>query len=226
MMTIKCLIIDDELASQNVLKHFVQKVECLELINVCSNAKNAFEILQIHPEINLLFLDINMPNQTGLEFYKNLQNPPEVIFTTAYPQYALEGFEVNAIDYLLKPIAYDRFLIAINKTFKMLQIQKKSKTYIIIKENKTLHKVRFDDIQFVEAFGDYVKVYTNNKAITTLSTFKEFLKNLPSHFIRTHKSFCINTQKIEQISGNLIIIKQHMIPIGPSFKSKVLNQIS
>jgi len=226
MMTIKCLIIDDELASQNVLKHFVQKVECLELINVCSNAKNAFEILQIHPEINLLFLDINMPNQTGLEFYKNLQHPPEVIFTTAYPQYALEGFEVNAIDYLLKPIAYDRFLIAINKTFKMLQIQKKSKTYIIIKENKTLHKVRFDDIQFVEAFGDYVKVYTNNKAITTLSTFKEFLKNLPSHFIRTHKSFCINTQKIEQISGNLIIIKQHMIPIGPSFKSKVLNQIS
>jgi len=226
MMTIKCLIIDDELASQNVLKHFVQKVECLELINVCSNAKNAFEILQIHPEINLLFLDINMPNQTGLEFYKNLQHPPEVIFTTAYPQYALEGFEVNAIDYLLKPIAYDRFLIAINKTFKMLQIQKKSKTYIIIKENKTLHKVRFDDIQFVEAFGDYVKVYTNSKAITTLSTFKEFLKNLPSHFIRTHKSFCINTQKIEQISGNLIIIKQHMIPIGPSFKSKVLNQIS
>jgi len=226
MMTIKCLIIDDELASQNVLKHFVQKVECLELMNVCSNAKDAFEILQIHPEINLLFLDINMPNQTGLEFYKNLQNPPKVIFTTAYPQYAVEGFEVNAIDYLLKPIAYDRFLKAINKTVKTLQIKKESTAHIIIKENKTLHKVRFDDIQFVEAFGDYVKVYTNNKTITTLSTFKVFLKNLPSHFIRTHKSFCVNTQKIEQISGNLIIIEQHKIPIGPSFKSKVLNQIS
>lgn len=225
-MTIKCLIIDDEPASQNVLKHFVHKIECLELVKVCSSAKEAFETLQIHPEINLLFLDINMPNQTGLEFYKHLQNPPKVIFTTAYPQYAVDGFEVNAIDYLLKPIAYERFLKAINKAVKVLHIKKESTTHTIIKENKTLHKVRFDDIQFVEAFGDYVKVYTNNKTITTLSTFKVFLKNLPTHFIRTHKSFCVNVNKIEKIAGNVIVIENHKIPIGPSFKSNVLDQLS
>jgi DNA-binding LytR/AlgR family response regulator len=224
-MHIKCLVVDDEQASQKVLEHFIQKIEFIELIKVCSDTKEAFEYLQINPDINLLFLDINMPNQTGLDFYKSLQNPPKVIFTTAYSQYAVEGFEVNAIDYLLKPISYERFLVATNKAIKALNIKKEANTYIIINENKTLHKVLFSDIQFVEALGDYVKVYTLDKTITTLSTFKSFLDNLPSSFIKTHKSFCVNTNKISQISGNLIVLEDHKIPIGQTYKAEVLNQL-
>ena len=221
-MSIKCLVVDDEHASQNVLKHFIQKIQSIELIGVCSDAKEAFEQLQINPDINLLFLDINMPNQSGLDFYKSIQHPPKVIFTTAYPQYAVEGFEVSAIDYLLKPISYDRFLVAIKKAIKTLNLKTTSNSYIIINENKSLHKVLIEDIEFVEAYGDYVQVYTTDKKITTLSTFKSFLKNLPPSFIRTHKSFCVNTNKIKQISGNQILLDKHKIPIGQTYRAKVL----
>ena len=112
--TISCIIIDDELSSQKVLQHFVYETEVLELKQTYNNSVEAFKYLQLHPKIDLLFLDINMPRQSGFDFYKSLQHPPAVIFTTAYPQYAVEGFEVDATDYLLKPIAYERFLTAIN----------------------------------------------------------------------------------------------------------------
>jgi DNA-binding LytR/AlgR family response regulator len=220
------MIIDDEMASQKVLKHFINKIEFLDLISTCSNTSEAFECLQINPDITLLFLDINMPNETGLEFYKSLQNPPKVIFTTAYPQFAVEGFEVNALDYLLKPIAYKRFLQAINKALKALNVTNDSKSNIIIKENKTFHKVMLTDILLIEAFGDYVKVYTKNQTILTLSTFKAFIKNLPGYFIRIHKSFCINVNKMVKISGNIVVIENHKIPIGQTYKSKVIKDLS
>lgn len=226
MNLINCIIIDDELASQNVLRHFIQKVECLKLIKVCSNAKEAFETLQINPDIELLFLDINMPNQSGLEFYKGLQNPPKVIFTTAYPQYAVDGFEVSAIDYLLKPISYERFLVSINKVIKALNFKSEPNKHVIINENKTLHQVLFSDILFVEAFGDYVKVYTFSKSILTLSTFRGFIKNLPAYFLKTHKSFCVNTHEIIQITGNTIYVQNYKVPIGPTYKTKVLKHLS
>lgn len=148
-----------------------------------------------------------------------------MIFTTAYPQYAVDGFEVNALDYLLKPISYERFLIAINKAVKALDFKKASNTHILINENKTLHKVLFENLLFIEAFGDYVKVYTNHKTIITLSTFKAFINSLPANFLRTHKSFCVNVNKIEQIKGNVMVIENHKIPIGQTYKVKVINTL-
>lgn len=161
---VNCIIVDDELSSQRVLEHFIVDTKILNLKTICNNTNEAFKYLQLHTDIDLLFLDINMPKQSGIDFYKQLINPPLVIFTTAYPQYAIEGFEVNAIDYLLKPIAYERFLTAINK---VLNAQKTTMAddFIILNENKTLHKVYFQDILFIEAFGDYVKVHLEHKMI-------------------------------------------------------------
>jgi len=224
-MPIKCIIIDDELPAQNVLKHFISKTDVLQLMATCSSAAEAFEYLQLHPETDLIFLDINMPNQSGLEFYKHLKQPPKVIFTTAYPQYAVEGFEVEAIDYLLKPIAYERFLTAIGKAVKHFSELEKAIDFITLKENKSFHKVFFKDILYIEAFGDYVKVHTTHKTIVTHSTFKNLKKKLPAHFIRVHKSFCINANRLEQVTGNMVIMGKHQIPIGQTYKEKVLKKL-
>ena len=224
--TITCLIIDDELSSQRVLQHFVADTDVLDLKATCSTAAEAFKYLQLYGGVDLLFLDINMPQQSGLDFYKTLKNTPDVIFTTAYPQYAVDGFEVNAIDYLLKPIAYERFLTAISK---VISNQNKTKTeddFIVLKENKSLHKVFYKDIQYVEAFGDYVKVHTEEKRITTHSTFSRLLQGLPSYFLRVHKSFSINLNKMNHLSGNQIKVDTHIVPIGQTYKQTVLKALN
>ncbi len=223
---ISCLIIDDEPSSQTVLQHLIAKTPVLDLKATCSNTEEAFRYLQLNGKIDLLFLDINMPKQSGLDFYKSLQNPPQVIFTTAYPQYAVDGFEVNAVDYLLKPIAYERFLTAINKVLNKIENTSNETDFIVLKENKALHKVQFEDIQFVEAYGDYVKVHTKEKTITTHSTFSKFIENLPKYFLRTHKSFSINLNKLNHLSGNQISIDDHKIPIGQTYKQTVLKALN
>ncbi len=223
---INCLIVDDELSSQRVLQHFIAETEVLELKATCNNAAEAFKYLQLHANIDLLFLDINMPQQSGLDFYKTLKNPPQVIFTTAYSQYAVEGFEVNAIDYLLKPIAYERFLTAINKVLNNETSIQNDDNFIVLKENKALHKVFYKDIQYVEAFGDYVKVHIQDKTITTHSTFSKLIENLPNNFLRTHKSFSINLNRMNHLSGNQITIDTHVIPIGQTYKQSVLKALN
>jgi DNA-binding LytR/AlgR family response regulator len=223
---ITCLIIDDELSSQRVLQHFVLQTDVLDLKATCNNAPEAFKYLQLNGNIDLLFLDINMPQQSGLDFYKTLKNPPPVIFTTAYPQYALDGFEVNAVDYLLKPIAYERFLTAINKVLINQNTTKQTEDFIVLKENKVLHKLYFKEIQFVEAFGDYVKVHSEKKTIITHSTFSKLIAHLPHHFLRTHKSFSINLNRMNHISGNQITLDRHLIPIGQTYKQTVLKALN
>lgn len=223
-MKINCLIIDDEPSSQTVLKNFVADVDFLELVKVCNNAIDALQVLKQNPDIDLLFLDVNMPKISGLTFYKSLQNPPEVIFTTAYPQYAVDGFEVNAIDYLLKPFSFERFFTAVNKVIEKRFSngnQTEEGQFMFIKSNKTLHKINFEDILFVEAYGDYVKVHQEQQCLLTNATFTSVLETLPSDiFIRTHKSFAINFKKMNTISGNQITIQKHRIPIGQKFKSE------
>jgi len=224
--SITCLIIDDELSSQRVLQHFVNETDVLDLKATCNNAAEAFKYLQSHGHIDLLFLDINMPQQNGLDFYKTLKNPPQVVFTTAYPQYAVDGFEVNAVDYLLKPIAYERFLTAIDKILSNTSSFKSDDDFVILKENKALHKVFYKNIQYFEAFGDYVKVHTRDKTIITHSTFTKLIENLPNNFLRTHKSFSINLDRMNHLSGNQITVDAHVIPIGQTYKQTVLKALN
>jgi len=229
-MTLRCLIIDDEPSSQLVLKTFIADVGFLELCGIANNAVEALNLLQKHADIDLLFLDINMPKISGLTFYKSLQNPPHVIFTTAYSQYAIEGFEVNAIDYLLKPFSFDRFFKAVNKVIEN-QSGKEGKnhedSFVLIKSSKTLHKVNPNDILFIEALGDYVKVHLETSYLLTNNTFTSVLESLPElGFIRTHKSFAINFAKMNSLEGNLITINDHKIPIGQKYKADFLSIIN
>ncbi|WP_411768738.1 LytR/AlgR family response regulator transcription factor [Winogradskyella sp. A3E31] len=222
--TISCIIVDDEVSSQKVLEHFVGETNGLNLIATCRNAESAFKTIKEKKNVDLIFLDINMPKESGLDFYKRLVNPPQVIFTTAYPQYALQGFDLNATDYLLKPIAYHRFLEAVEKA--LSKVSREQKDFIILKENKTLYKVKLDNISYIEAFGDYVKVHYDNKILTVHSTFSKFLENLPPNFLRVHKSFCINLNRMTYLMGNQIGIDEYKIPIGKTYKDEVLKIIN
>lgn len=223
---ISCLIVDDEKSSQRVLQHFIEQTEVLALKSICNNPSEAFKYLQLNPDIELIFLDVNMPQQSGLDFYKSLKQPPKVIFTTAYPQFAVEGFEVNALDYLLKPIAYERFLTAINKAIALKNDVDQTPEFIVLKENKAFHKVELQSICVVEAFGDYVKVHTDSKTIVTHSTFSKFLESLPDNFLRVHKSFSINLNHMSHLAGNQIMVGNQNIPIGQTYKKAVLKALN
>jgi len=224
-MKINCIIIDDEPSSQNIIKKFIDDIDFLNLVGVCNNAVEGLEKLTSTSTIDLIFLDINMPKITGLTFYKSLKNPPDVIFTTAYSQYAVDGFEVSAIDYLLKPFSFERFYIATSKVLEKTNTKNKNEIskYLLIKSNKTLHKVYTATILYIEAYGDYVKVHLKDHFIVTNSTFTSILKLLPEDtFIRTHKSFAVNSELINSINGNKITMNTYSVPIGQKYKSLFL----
>lgn len=229
-MKINCLIIDDEPAAQSILKIFIEKIDFLSLVAICNNAVEALSELKSNSEIDLLFLDINMPKISGLSFYKSLQNPPFVIFTTAYPEYAVDGFNVNAADYLLKPFSFDRFFTSINKVVDKLNVKTTlttSEESIIIKVDKRLHKVTISSIFFIEAFGDYVKIYLENEFLLTNNRLKNILTLLPNKmFVQVHKSYATNLRKVTIIEGNQILINQYKIPIGLKYKSEFLNKFN
>ena len=220
-MKITCIIIDDEPSSQNVLKSFINRIDYLELTHVCNDALEALDYLK-NNAVDLLFLDINMPQLSGISFYKSLLNPPKVIFTTAYSEYALEGFELEAIDYLLKPFSFERFVKAVSK-IKNLNDDKTE--HIIIKSDKKLHQIKFDDIIFVEGLGDYIKVHLKDSFLVTYKTLKDMKNALPSSiFIQVHKSFIINKNKVDYIEGNLAIINSNKVPLGQTYKKEFLEK--
>ncbi|MFK2821096.1 LytTR family DNA-binding domain-containing protein [Flavobacteriaceae sp. LMIT009] len=226
-MNINCIIVDDEPSSQIVIKTFANDVDFLDVVEICNNALEANSVLNKRNDIDLIFLDINMPKLSGLDFYKSLQNPPDVIFTTAYSQYALEGFEVNAIDYLLKPFSFERFLKAVNKVIeKRNNLNSIQEEHLVIKANKVIHKVAIQDILFIEAFGDYVKVHLGEKMIITNSTFTNILKQLPQQFVRCHKSFAINLKKMNSLAGNVISIENKSVPVGLKYKPDLLEALN
>ena len=220
---IRCLIIDDEPSSQNLLKTFSSRIPFLELSGVCNNAIEALEFLNGNG-VDLLFLDINMPQLTGISFYKSLTHPPKVIFTTAYSEHAVEGFDLNAIDYLLKPFSFERFVQAISKV--KLQSDESIES-IVIKADKKLHQIKTSEIEYVEGLGDYVKVHLVDKTLITYKTLKKIVEELPaSTFIQTHKSFVVNSQKIEFVEGNSIVIGTNRVPLGEKFKKGFLNRFN
>ncbi|MFT5646396.1 MAG: DNA-binding LytR/AlgR family response regulator [Aureispira sp.] len=228
------IIVDDEPLAQEVLETYVSKFPALNLIAKCSNAVEAFDVLN-NNSIDLMFLDIQMPQISGIDFLKTLPNPPQVIFTTAYSEYAMAGYELNVVDYLLKPISLDRFAKAVNKAVaKELQeneptIHASTETadYIFVKADKKLIKIRFDQINYIEGLKDYVILHTPNGRVVTLQTMKSLEVKLPSDiFMRVHRSFIVNMGNISIIEGNTIQIEKKIIPIGKNYKDVLLNIIN
>ncbi|MFD2566946.1 LytR/AlgR family response regulator transcription factor [Pseudotenacibaculum haliotis] len=225
-MKINCLIIDDEPTSQLVLKNFLSKLDFLHLSGVCNNAIEAMSVLSQQP-VDLIFLDINMPQISGLSFYKSLSNPPAVIFSTAYSEHAVEAFDVSAVDYLLKPFSFERFLVAVNKAVQQIQskdVGKQASESILIKADKKLHKIETDNIYYIEAFGDYVKIHLENEFIMTNNTFKKILAMLPTNFVRIHKSYAINLKEASTVEGNLVVLNDNKLPIGVKFRPDFLDR--
>ncbi|HEY9116569.1 MAG TPA: LytTR family DNA-binding domain-containing protein [Roseivirga sp.] len=225
---IRCLIIDDEPLSRQVLKGFVTDLPDLEMVGECKDALEAMSLLE-KEQVDLLFLDINMPKLSGVNFYKSLHKKPEVIFTTAYSEFAVEGFELNAIDYLMKPIAFDRFIKAIQKVkdkLGQISLAAAVQDYIMLKADKKMYRTPFEDILFCEALGDYVKVHLRDKVLIITTTMKKLQAELPEQqFIRTHKSYIINQSKVEYIEGNQIKVGSQMVAIGQSYREEVMKTL-
>lgn len=225
---IKCLLVDNEQLNLDIIETFINKVDYLELMGTCENAFEAIDFLQKN-KVDLLFSDIQMPKISGIELVSSLPNPPAIIFVTAFDKYALKGFDIGAVDYLLKPISFDRFLKACNKAKNFIEQREqkelsnngsKEPLYMFIKENDKLTKVLFSDILYIEAMGDYVKIITNNSKLITYSTLKGFEKRLLPHaFVRTHKSFIVQINAIKSIMGNTVTFANgDSIPISKNYK--------
>ena len=235
---IRCLVIDDELPAREILKKHITGVEALDLAGDCSNAVEAISFLKDN-RVDLLFLDIQMPHLLGTNFIRTLKNPPRVIFTTAYRKYAVEGFELDAVNFLLKPISFERFLKAVNKVLQLnLQANHDSVTttenhsetappFLYFRSNRKMVKVLFRDILYIEGLNDYIKIITPNKNIITkhlLASLEEMLP--PTEFVRIHKSFIIAINKIESFNADSVEIGKKEIPVGRLFKfnlTKILN---
>jgi len=240
---IHCLIIDDEPPAREILKQHIAGVEALELAGTCSNAVEAVSFLKEHP-VDLLLLDIQMPQLLGTNFIRTLKNPPKVIFTTAYRKYAVEGFELDAVDYLLKPISFERFLKAVNKVLQLnissaqamptsARKEKQngeSNSFLYFRAERKMVKVFFRDILYVEGLKDYIRIVTDNKTIVTkyvLSTLEEMLP--ANEFLRIHKSYIVAIYKIDSYNADTIHIAKHELPIGRLYKfdvNRVLNASS
>lgn len=230
-MKINCIAIDDEPLALERIDKMIHQVPFLNLLKVFDNAIDAMEFLKTE-KVHLMFLDIQMEELTGIQMLNILKQKPEVIFTTAYDQFAIQGYELDVADYLLKPISFERFIKAVEKVHEKLvrvaeestsareqgtQIQKGE--YFFVKSGFKLHKVRFEDILCIEGQGDYLKIITPKARIMTLQTFKGIEEILPSHnFIRVHKSYIIAIDKIDSIEGNVIRIADLQVPVGESYK--------
>ena len=236
---INTIIVDDEPLAQDVLETYIEKLPDLNLVKKCSNALEANEALKTN-EIDLMFLDIQMPQLTGIDFLKTLSNPPLVIFTTAYPNYAIEGFELNALDYLLKPISLDRFMKSVNKAVEQIELQRRNtgasiesigEEYIFVKADKKLVKINYSDILYIEGLKDYVIIRMDKQRVITLQTMKSLEDKLPKGmFKRIHRSYIVNLSKINAIVGNMVEVmekgQQKHLPIGKNYREELLQIIN
>jgi len=235
--TLKVLIVDDEYHARKLLSEYVSKLPFLEAVGTAANVFEAMDLLR-KENVDILLSDIQMPEITGLEFARSLKNPPAVIFTTAYSEYAVESFELDVVDYLLKPIAFPRFLQAINKVIERkgsnvihnpvtdaarLLPEKSEEDSIVIKSGYKLYKINYSDLQYIEGQREYVTLHTTKQKITTLSSLKELEEKLPSHlFVRIHKSYIVSVKCIELIDKNILHIAGKKLPIGGSYKDNIM----
>lgn len=229
----KSVIIDDEPIAIRIIQEHLEKFENIECVQGFTKAIDAIEILN-KQSIDLLFLDINMPGISGIAFLRSLTNPPKVIFTTAYRNFAVDAFELDALDYLVKPISFERFLKAINKFLSQAEIiqlpertEIQDKDYIILKSDKKNYKIKFDDILFVESLDNYIKVNTKDIAIVCYERLSGIEEELPNNnFIRIHRSYIINLSKIDVFTSAYVEIGDRKFTIGRNYKDEVLKRLS
>lgn len=233
-MKINCIIIDDEPLACKGLKEYIEEIDFLHLVEVYDSGLKAMNISG-QEEIDLIFLDIEMVGLSGLEFYKSLQHPPQVIFTTAYPQYALQGFDVNALDYLVKPISFDRFVKAALKAKEYFDVRTKQfstetknteAAFFYIKTDNKIEKVFLDDIFFAEALQNYVCIHTKEKKYITYLTFKSLEEYLPADkFLKIHKSFIVAISKVDSIEAGHLNVLSKKLPISRNIKTEVMEKL-
>jgi len=234
---IKTIIVDDEPLAIEILESFVSRIPQLHLAAKCENAFEAMEFLKEN-EVDLMLLDIQMPQLNGVEFLKSLRNPPLTIFTTAYPNFAIDGFELDAVDYLLKPVSMDRFMKAINKVEDRLDLRKthgdeveETEDYFFVKADKKLVKINYDEIVYIEGLKDYVMIKQENSRVITLQTMKSLEERLDDfNFKRIHRSFIVNLDKITAIDGNTVEVIEKgqvkQLPIGKNYRDELLEMIN
>lgn len=232
MKLLQCIIADDEPIARQILESYIESMPNIELVASCKNAFEVMEVLQTST-VDVLFLDINMPKLSGISLLRTMQHPPNVIITTAYPEYAVEGFELSVTDYLLKPFSLERFIQAVMKVQKQTntstevtpsQLEENTHT-LFVKSDKKIIKINLEEIHYIEAYGNYIKIYTD-QMILTPQTLSDFLEKLPTHFVRIHKSYVINFHQLKLIDGNQIVLyNDTKLPIGKSYRKDVLDRI-
>lgn len=236
-MKTKCLLIDNEPLAREHIKNFIGKLENFEIVAECNNALKALESLRERP-VDLIIIDIQMPDISGIDFLKSLKNPPKIIITTAYREFALDAFELDALDFLLKPVSFERFLKSINKYYRINRDELKiingpstdltgEANFIYVKENKRVVKVYLKDIRYIEGLSEYVQIFTDKKKVVTKTSLIALDEKLPpEQFLRIHKSYIISVAKIESFTASTVEVIGKELPIGRSFKNAVLSALS
>jgi Response regulator of the LytR/AlgR family len=235
MDQVNCLIVDDEPIARDIIKTYCSHLDYLNVVASCGNALEAKAVLQ-KQKIDILFLDINMPIMDGISFVKTMKDQPQIIFTTAYKEFAVDAFDLAACDYLLKPFSFDRFIIAVDKALEKLEPKATMHTievsgsanedFIFIKTDGKIYKIGYDELLYAEAQGNYTKIITTSNFLLPKMPFSNFEELLPKQlFLRTHRSFIINKSKIGHIEGNRIFINNNEIPIGSNYKDQLLKDL-
>ena len=233
-MKIQCLIVDDEPLARELLVSYLERVDCVELVGQCKNALEAFAFLQNKP-VDLMFLDIQMPKMNGLELIRSLHNKPRIIITTAFREYAVEGFDLDVLDYLVKPVSFDRFLKAIAKYSHYDGMQKSPENnkddfenaYMFVKVNKDMTRVLLKDIIYIESFRDYLKIILKDRSLITYQRISYMEEKLPEgKFMRIHKSYIVALHKVISYRNDTIYLDKFNLPIGRTYRQNFLKQLA
>jgi DNA-binding LytR/AlgR family response regulator len=233
-MKTRCLIVDDEPLARELIRGHIRKLENFEIVAECDNAMKAMDVLRNH-SVDLMFLDIKMPQMTGIDFLKTLKRPPKVIITTAFSQYALDGFELDVVDYLMKPVTFERFFKSVNKYFQSgnsgnIELEggagPAEDAFIYVKENKKVIKIYLHEIEFIEGLNEYIRIHTDNRRVVVKSSLQSIENKLPEeHFIRIHKSYIISIPRIRAFDATTIELENSKLRIGRNYKNQVFSAL-
>ncbi|GAA0719600.1 LytTR family DNA-binding domain-containing protein [Aquimarina litoralis] len=229
---ISCIIVDDEPTARDIIASHLEKIDRIDVVAVCASALEAFNCINAN-KIDLIFLDINMPEISGISFAKSINKEIKIIFTTAYREYAIEGFDLHAVDYLLKPISFERLLNAVDNYFEIhykisnaVTEEIQSNDFMFVRSDRRMKKIDFSEIIYVESYNDYLKIHCDNATIVTRETISNIEARLPvQQFMRTHRSFIIAIKKIDSFSNEELVLNNKSIPISRNYKTQVLNRL-